>query len=877
MSLWRQLTHGLRNLTHRRARDRDVADEVEQYFEEAEAELRSRGLSARDARRAARLEAGNVTFVKERVSGYGWENGVRSFTGDLRFAARQLRKHPVFTVTATLTLALGIGANAAIFTAVQSVLLAPLPYRNADRIAALDTHWTKGALGGRTVPRVTGSDVMDVRDQTKSMETVSPYNGGTLGVQLRDHSVYTEVTGVDANFARVFSLQPIAGRLLTDADAHHAAMVSEEFARDNFGSAQAALGQILHVENEPLEIAGVLPVSFDFPNKTQVWEAHPLQPESKSRTAFNYKAVGLLSPGVNFETAQAELDGISQRLESAYPEENRSKEFVAVPLQKALTGDVRPTLLLLWATVGLILLIACVNVTHLQLVRSMERQREIAIRKALGSSGWQVMQPVILESLLVSLIGGVAGVVLAFPAIRVLLAMAPKELPRVAEIHLNGWVVAFALGLAVLTALVSSVLPALRAWRVDPAEALKQDAARGMSRRGSGALRDGLVVAEVAATFVLAMGAGLLLHTMWKLMARDMGYQTRQLLVVDADVPAHTEQDEHRAVRQFNEIFAELATVPGVEHVAGIMGLPTGNYGSNGNYDARGGLATEPGHAPWSNFSVASPGYFQAMGIPMERGRDFNAQDTFESPFVVVISEAVAKQSFGDADPVGKQIQCGLDSDKWMTVIGVVGDVRQDSPAEKPGPTLYMPMTQHPFYGNQIHIVLRTGVKPLTLMNVAQEKILRVNPLIALRFTTMDTMMNQSMATERFRAALVSSFAGVGMLLAMLGVYGTMAYSVAKRTFEIGIRMAFGAEKGAILRGVLEHAAKLACYGIAVGVVLSLMLGRLVVSMLVGVKPMDPVSFGAAALLLVLTAVVAAYVPGWRATHVNPMTALRME
>jgi predicted permease len=877
MSLWRQLKHGLQNLTRRSARERDVADEVEQYFEEAEAELRSRGLSAREARRTARLEAGNMAIVKDRVSAYGWENTIQTFAGDLRFAGRQLRKHPVFTLTATLTLALGIGANAAIFTAVQSVLLAPLPYRNANRLAALDTQWTKGPFGGRTIPRVTGPDAVDVREQAKSMEAVSLYSGGTMGVELRDHAVYTALAFVDANFARVFNLQPIAGHLFGDDGAHRAALVSEEFARDNFGSPQAALGQILRVENEPLEITGVLPASFDFPAKTQVWEASSLHPESMVRSAFNYKAVARLGAGVSFQTAQAELDGLSRRLEAAYPAENRNKLMVAVPLATALTGDVRPTLLLLWATVGLILLIACVNVTHLQLVRSMERQREIAIRKALGSSGWQVMQPVILESLLVSLIGGAAGVLLAFPAIRVLLAMTPKELPRAQEIHLNGWVLAFALGLAVVTALVSSVLPALRAWRVDPAEALKQDAGRGMSGKGSARLRDGLVIAEVAATFVLAMGAGSLLHTMWRLMARDMGYETRQLLVVDADAPAHTEQEQHRAVQQFNEIFAELAAVPGVEHVAGIMGLPTGDYGSNGNYSVKGGLPMGSSHAPWSNFSVASPGYFQAMGIPMERGRDFNAQDTFESPFVVVISEAVAKQSFGDADPVGRQIQCGLDSDKWMTVVGVVGDVRQDSPAEKPGPTLYMPMTQHPFYANQIHIVLRTGVKPLMLMNVAQEKILRVNPLIALRFTTMDAMMSQSMATERFRAALVSSFAGVGLLLAMLGVYGTMAYSVAKRTFEIGIRMAFGAEKGVILRGVLQHAAKLACYGIGVGVTLSVMLGRLVASMLVGVRPMDPLSFGAAALLLVLTAVAAAFVPGWKATHVDPMTALRVE
>ena len=487
------------------------------------------------------------------------------------------------------------------------------------------------------------------------------------------------------------------------------------------------------------------------------------------------------------------------------------------------------------------------------------------------------MQSVILESLLVSLIGGTAGVLLAFPAVRVLVAMAPKELPRADEIHLNGWVLGFTLVLSVLTALVSSMLPALRAAKVDPAEALKYDASRGMSRHGSTRFRDGLVIAEVAATFVLAMGAGLLLHTMTTLSSRDMGYLTRQLLVVDADAPAHSEQDAHRAVRQFNDLFAQLATIPGVTRVAGIMGLPTGAYGSNGYYETRGGLPVNPGHDASSIFSVASPGYFQTMGIPIKSGRDFNAHDTFDGTFVAVISESLAKQSFGEIDPLGKQIQCGLDSDKWMTVVGVVGDVRQESPAEQPDPALYMPMAQHPFYANQIHIVLRTQVVPLSLMNAVQEKIAQANPLIALRFTTMDAMVNRSIAAERFRAALVSTFAGVGLLLAMLGVYGTMEYSVSQRTFEFGIRMAFGAERSVILGSVLKHAGKLACYGIMVGLLLSLVLGRLVAGMLVGVRPTDAVSLWAAASLLLLTALLAAFAPSWKATHVNPMTALRAE
>jgi putative ABC transport system permease protein len=874
MSLWRQVIYGLRGLAHRDQRNKDVADEVEQYFEHATESYIARGLSPEEARRAARLEAGNIASVKEQVNSYGWENAARTFAGDLRFAARQLRKHPAFTATATLTLALGIGANTAIFTVVQSILLAPLPYPNAESIAALHTHWMDN---GHTSSRVTGPDAVDIREQSQNMEAVSLYSGGNLGVELRNHSVYTIVSGVDANFARVFSLQPVAGRTFTNADAHHAALVSETFARDNFGNAQAALGQILHVENEPLEITGVLPAAFDFPTGTQVWEAFPLRPESESRSAFNYRAVGRLRSGVSFTSAQTEFDGISSRLQVAYPNDNKSKQMLVLPLQQALTGDARPTLLLLWATVGLILLIACVNVTHLQLVRSMERQREIAIRKALGSSAWQVMQPIVLESLLVSLIGGVAGVLLAFPAVRVLVAMAPKELPRANEIHVNGWILAFTLGLAVFTALISSVLPALRAARVDPAEALKHDASRGIIRHGAARFRDGLVIAEVAATFVLAMGAGLLLHTMMALRARDMGYQSRQLLIVDADAPAHSEQEAHRVVQQFYAVFPRLAALPGVSHVAGIMGLPTGDYGSNGYYQIRGGLPVDRDHSRSAIFSVASPGYFETMEIPLGQGRDFSAQDAFYSPFVAIISQSLAKQSFGDADPIGKQIQCGLDSDKWMTVIGVVGDVRQESPAESPGPALYMPMTQHPYYGNQIHIVLRTAVKPLTLMSVVQQTILEINPLVALRFTTMDEMVSKSIAAERFRAALISSFAAVGLLLAMLGVYGTMAYSVAQRTFEIGIRMAFGAEKSTILRNFLKHATKLACIGIAAGLLISLFLARLVTGMLVGVRPIDPLSLATAALLLLLTALAAAFAPGWKATRVNPMSALRAE
>ncbi|MGA9670740.1 MAG: ABC transporter permease, partial [Terracidiphilus sp.] len=862
MSLWRQLSFGVRNLFGRERRNGETAEELEHFLDMAIEERRRDGQSAQDAARSARIELGSLAAAKDTAQSYGWENHVHSIARDLRFAARQLWRHGAFTASVVVTLAIGIGANTAIFTVVQSVLLTPLPYKNADRLVHLDTHWSNT---GHDTPRMTGPDAIDAREQVRSFEAVSLYFGGNEGVQLRDHGVYTTVTWVDRNFARVFDLQPIAGRLFDDTEAHRAALVSEHFARENFGSAQAAVGQVMHVETEAIEIAGVLPNGFDFPDQTEVWEAASLQPDSHSRTAFNYRVVGLLRAGVSFSSAQAELSQFGQRLQAAYPAENRNKEFVAVPLKDEMTGYARSTLLLLWGGVTIILLIACVNVANLQLVRSLERQRELAIRRALGSSRWQVMRPVLLEGLLMALMGGVGGILLAWPAVRLLVANAPRELPRAAEIHLSLPVLAFTLCVSILTAVLFSLVPALRAAKVDPAEALKQNILHGMNSKRSTALRNSLVVAEVAATFVLAVAAGLLLHTMMELTARDMGYDTRQLLVVDADVPAHTDEDYHRAIQQFNEMFTKLSAIPGVEHAAGIMGLPTSEYGSNGYYETQGGLSFPVDDKPWALFNVASPGYFRAMEIPMKRGRDFGADDTDKSAMVAIVSESLARQSFGDADPVGRQIRCGLDTDKWMTIVGVVSDVRQSSPADKPGPALYMPMTQHPGYANQIHIVLRTHVKPLSVMSAAQRTIRGVNPLAALRFTTMDRMVSNSVAAHRFRAVLTVGFAVVALLLATMGVYGTIAYTVTQRTFEIGIRMAFGADKFVILLDVVKSAAWLAVWGIGVGLALSLMLTRSLTAMLADVRPADPASMGAAAVILMATALLAGLVPGWRA------------
>ncbi len=798
---------------------------------------------------------------------------MQEWTTQIRLSIKQLARHPRFAIVAVAILALGIGANTAIFTVVQSILLAPLPYRDANRIVALDTRFINT---GRLSPRVTGGDFVDLRAQADKLEDLSYYNGGELGVQLRDHSVFTGVEFVSASFPRVFGLLPVAGRLFNAEDAQRSALISESFAEQNFGAARDALGQTVRIEDVSYQVAGVLPAGFSFPKNSQIWLAAPERPESLERTAFNYYAVGRLKAGVTPAQAAAQLDGIARQLEAGYPTSNRYKRFTAVPLQEQLTGKVRPMLLLLLTSVAVVLLIACVNVTQLMLMRATERQREQAVRTALGASRWQVAKVVVLEALLLSICGGVLGVLLALPAVAILVRMAPPDLPRVNEVHLNVWVVAFSSGLCLLATLVSALVPARRASAIDPNEALKQDSSRGMAGRASARLRSSLVVAEVAASLVLAVAAGLLMRTMLKLSASDLGYRSDGLLVVDADAPANGLQESLQAIRQYETLYRDLRTLPGVERVAGVMGLPMGNYGSNGHYGVRGRPVSET--SAQADFSLSSPDYFATMNIPMLRGRDFSDADTHEAPGVAIISQSLARQSFGNDDPVGQLIECGLDSTStWMTIVGVVADVRQASPGAIPGPTLYMPLAQHPYYANQIHIVVRTHVHPAALIPAVRARMQVLAPSLATRYTTMDTMIGESVAAQRFRTVLLAGFAGVGLLLAMLGVYGVTAYTVAQRTFEIGIRITFGADRQRILSMVLGQACRLATVGLLLGLVLSLGAMRLLAGMLFGVKPADPVTLLAGCAVILATAALAAWLPARRAAAVEPMRALRMD
>jgi len=793
---------------------------------------------------------------------------------DFRYALRQLGKAPGFTATVVAVLALGIGVNAAMFTVVNSVLLQPLRYRDAERIVQFNTVQDQRPA----FPRVTGGDYLDVRAQSSSFEKIAYYDGGEMGVQLGDHAVFTTIQQVSVDFPQVFGVVPVAGRVFDEGSVARTALVTVPFARENYGGPRQAVGRTFNVEGKPYEIVGVLATAAAYPAKASVWLGMIPNPESLERTAYNYHAVGKLKPGVSLESAQAELAAISGRMAVANPASNQNKTIVVKPLRDQIVGRVRPVLLLLLASVGVVLLIVCVNVALLQLARATQQARQTAVRTALGATRFRIVRQVAAQAMVLAVAGCAAGVVLAVPAVKLLVRFAPQDLPRATDIHLDFLVVGVSFAASLLTILLASIAPAWQASRVDPAEALKQDTARGLASRHSTSVRNALVIAEIALTFTLTVGAALLVHMLVRLSTVDLGYATSNVLVVYAHAPAATEADAVAKTHTLENAVAQIRAIPGVERAAQVMGLPTGQYGSNGGYMVVGkGDPHDWTHMPEADFGLSGPGYFKTLDIPLVRGRDFDAHDQFTSPFVAIISQSLAQQSFKGEDPIGKRILCGLDSPNPMTIVGVVGDVRQDSPAELPGAALYMPLTQHPWHANEVEIVARTHVPPASLIDQVRGKMQSLDPSIATKFTTLDESVGESIATQRFRSGLLLGFALLALVLAALGVYGVMAYAVAQRRVDIGIRIALGAERQRIVQMILRGALRLALVGVVTGLVLSGLLVRTMQSLLAGVATSDVLSYAVATVVLLVVAALAAYIPARRAAAIDPIQALRSE
>ena len=799
-------------------------------------------------------------------------------TRELKYAVRTLRRSPTFAAVAILTLALAIGANTAMFSVVDGVLLRALPFANASRIVAIDTSWPQKV---KTVPRVTGPDIQDVHAGASAFENLSFYYYGEVGVQLQDHAEFTGTAWVPPDFFAVLGEQPTFGRLLRPEDEKKAAVVALPFAVRNYGSGPGAIGKVLHVEGVAYEIVGVMPATFRFPEQSQVWMAVPQTPETawSHRTAFNYHAIATLKPGVSLGTANAQLRTIGDRLEQQYPDSNKGKTFLAVPLRDQLVGSARLTVYFLMGAVGLLLLIACANVANLMLARATARSREMAVRAALGATRGAIVRQLLTESAVLAFVGGTLGLLIAYGGTTVLARAGAEQigLPRIADIHVNWMVLLFAIGISVAASFVFGISPALHASKVDFNEALKAGG-RGVAG-GSNRLRSGLVVAQIALSFVLAIGAGLLFRSFMALSSVDLGYRTDGMLVMYAHDPARTLPEYLAAGRFFETVVSEMRALPGVKSAAAVMGLPTGQYGSNGNYVVDGqdfnAHLTDAAHA---DFALASPGYLATMGIPLLRGRDFTSDDRYETPYVAIISESLARQSFHGQDPIGHTIETGLDApQRWMTIVGVVRDVRQDSPAATPGATIYMPLLQHPFFANEVQVVLRTAVSPTSMINTVRKKMLALNPEVPTKFTTMEAMVSDTVATPRLRMVLVGLFAAMALLLAAIGIYGVISYAVTQRVSEFGVRMALGATPRNIVGLVLRGAGSLAAIGVTAGLVLAAATSKVISSMLFGLKASDALTYAAVLVLLAVLAVLSAAIPAWRASRVDPLVALRQE
>jgi putative ABC transport system permease protein len=788
--------------------------------------------------------------------------GTHPMANEFLHSLRGVRRNPGFALLSIVTLALGIGISTAVFTVVNGVLLQPLQFPQADRIVRVNTRTTDYPNGSK----MTGGDFVDVRAANKVFDAISVYNGGEIGVQLRGRAEFTGIFWVNPDFFSVFGQSPAT---FTDSTA----VVSEAFAVRNFGDSQRALGQSIHVENRVYEISSVLK-GPRFPANAEIWLRQSDPPENPNRTSYNYRAVALLKPGVSLAQAQANLDSIAAQLASAFPKSNHGKTFAPVPLRDQLTGSIQSTLYLLLGAVLLVLLIACANVSNLLLARATIRAREIAVRAALGASRVAIVKMLVIESLTLSLLGGLLGIALAYWGTQALLHFAPSDLPRADEIHLDYAVLAFATSLSLVSAMVFGVLPALQASRAE-------FSSRGVLRGGSHRLRNSLIVAEIALSFILATGAGLFFRSFLALNSVDMGFRQDNVLVMYAHAPAK-ELSQYVAVTHsfVDQLLPSLAAMPGVQATAAVMGLPTGQYGSNGSYAVVGKQSMkDSGKLPESNWALTSPNYFAAMHIPLLSGRDFTPQDQYTSPGIVIISESVARQNFSGEDPLGRQLQCGLDdvTMKAMTIVGVAGDVRQDSPGRPPQPTLYMPMEQHPYHSNELQVIVRTAASPTAMTPTVRKAAHDLNPEMAVKFTTLEEMVSGSISAPRFRTFLAGSFAVLALLLAMAGIYGVMSYVVTQRTPELGLRMALGAARADVIGLVLSRATLLAAIGLAIGAVLSLALSRFVTAMLYGLTSTDPSTYAVVLLWVAAIAILAATGPAWRASRIDPMVALRQE
>jgi putative ABC transport system permease protein len=861
----------------------DLDRELHSHLENEADEQRARGLTDGQARDAARRALGRETLIREDVRALSHWSAIDDALQDLRYGLRILRKHPSFAIVAALTLALGVGATTTIFSVVDAVLLRPLPYPDADRIAMVWENVNLPQYKNAQNAAAPGN-FHDWRDQNSTFSNMAATRDGAWSLTGSGDPVRVTGQMVSASLFAVLQVEPVLGRTFTadeDRDAApHVVLLGHGLWVDRFGSNPAIVGQTIRLNDEPFTVVGVMRRGFHFPNADdQLWVPLGLSAQQLANHGSHFlRVVGRLEPGATLAQAQSDLDAVAVQLTKAFPNSNTGVGVTVISLSEQTVGDVRRPLLVILGIVGFVLLMVCANIGNLVLARAAVRGREFAVRTALGASRRRLLRQLLAESMLLAAVGGACGLLLAWWGVAGLRWLAPANLPRLDDIAVNGSVAAFNVAVALVAGVLCGVMPSLQAQAGDLHGALK-DETRATSSGARVRVRDVLVIAQTALGVVVLVGGGLLLRSFMQLSQVPVGFRADGVLTFRVVLPTARYRTEPQRTAFYRQLLDRLHALPGVQSAAGIISVPLAATGSMSMVSVEGQPPPLPGQVRLVDFRTISPGYFRTMSIPILSGRDVAWSDTNTTERAIVVSQTAARTFWPNQDAIGKRVTPGTPTSTtpWLTVVGIVADVRQVDLVRTPRPAMYVPASQDQGTFPALRdFVVRTSGDPAALAPSIRSAVWGVDSTLPVdRVQTMEQAKATVTATEQFNLLLVSVFAGLALLLAASGLYGLTTYSVSQRTRELGIRVALGARGGTLLRLVLAQGVRLTLVGLAVGAVAALTLTRVMEALLFGIGARDPITFAAVSLLLVGVSLVASLVPAYRATGVDPVVALR--